>query len=408
MRLALFLAILHASPALASQRVIGGNPADVGEWPDTVAIKTQGYWGCTGTLVAPRVVFTAGHCNQQISEVLVNSTNYADGSQGEVIGVVAAYEYPNSWQNYDFTVLVLEQDASVAPRTVATSCVIDNHLRDGATVAPVGFGSTETWGGGSNSLLMEARTTVTDHDCSESRRGCNDSVRPEGELIAGGGGIDSCNGDSGGPLYLETPDGWFLVGITSRAAQPASAACGDGGIYVRADAVIDWAEEQTGLSIQRPDCDTVSPAENQPPAPIGGSLDLDQGATATLQIDANDPDAGQAHSFTVLTAPEWGTASVDTSGLLTYTAPTDVFGTTTVDIEVVDNGTPAASGLAEVTITVREVLAEDSGLTDSGDGGDDDIDLAPGGCSCDSSGSPASWLGFATLAVLLRRRRTTR
>ena len=38
---------------------------------------------------------------------------------------------------------------------------------------------------------------------------------PDGELGAGGMGIDTCPGDSGGPLYLPTDFGTFLAGVTS-------------------------------------------------------------------------------------------------------------------------------------------------------------------------------------------------
>lgn len=410
------LLLLTSTPALAGLRVVGGNPADAGEWPDAVAVKLQGFYQCTGTLVAPRVVLTAGHCNLNITEVLVNSNDYAAPGSGEVIRVVAAYEYPNSWQTYDVAVLVLERDASVPPRTVATSCIIENHLFDGATVAPVGFGSTESWGGGGNSLLMEARTVVTDHDCSGNRRGCVDAVRPDGELIAGGDGIDSCNGDSGGPLYLETPDGWFLVGITSRAAEPASVACGDGGIYVRPDAIIDWAEAQTGLAIARPDCDTVSPSENRPPAPGEVALDVESGASGSVQIDPNDPDAGQTHSFVISAQPGVGSASVSTTGLVTYTAPADYVGSTSMAVQVTDDGSPVESGTATVRITVREATTpQDSGdpsadtgsRPDSGDPGSgtgEEIELSPGGCSCTATPASSAWILFAALPVVRRRR----
>jgi secreted trypsin-like serine protease len=64
------------------------------------------------------------------------------------------------------------------------------------------------------------------------------------EFAAGGQGIDTCNGDSGGPVFAREKDGkWVLVGTTSRATrvqtidgnavignEPLSP-CGDGGIY---------------------------------------------------------------------------------------------------------------------------------------------------------------------------------
>ncbi len=59
---------LAAGTALAEPPVIGGSNAPAGKWPDVVAILfPDGSGGadtqeCTGTLVAPTVALTAGHC----------------------------------------------------------------------------------------------------------------------------------------------------------------------------------------------------------------------------------------------------------------------------------------------------------------------------------------------------------
>jgi hypothetical protein len=51
---------------------------------------------------------------------------------------------------------------------------------------------------------------------------------------------------------VDTPQGAFLLGTTSRAAVPAQNVCGDGGIYVRADAIVDWIEAVPGVNYSSP------------------------------------------------------------------------------------------------------------------------------------------------------------
>src|SRR5260370_33086108 len=78
--------------------------------------------------------------------------------------------------------------------------------------------------------------------------GCHVSVKPGGELGAGGMGIDTCPGDSGGPLYLLTDYGSLLAGVTSRSYDNASVACGEGGIYERPDKIVEWIERAAGAA----------------------------------------------------------------------------------------------------------------------------------------------------------------
>src|SRR5438874_2596884 len=96
--------------------------------------------------------------------------------------------------------------------------------------------------------LQQARSQITDFDCADMP-GCNGNAKPFGELGAGGMGIDTCPGDSGGPLYLLTDYGSLLAGVTSRSYDNASVACGEGGIYERPDKIVEWIEREAGVPV---------------------------------------------------------------------------------------------------------------------------------------------------------------
>jgi hypothetical protein len=122
-------------PALASVAVaaparpvsvIGGKNASLGEWPDVAAIlypddpsdPTLDVTLCTGTLIAPTVVLTAGHCydpnNPPLPDnVLIGAATLARPEQGEVIAIKQGFVYPDAETSFDLAVLVL---ASVTSR----------------------------------------------------------------------------------------------------------------------------------------------------------------------------------------------------------------------------------------------------------------------------------------------------
>ena len=57
---------------------------------------------------------------------------------------------------------------------------------------------------------------------------------------------DSCYGDSGGPFYVPTEYGDFLVGLVSRGRSDVNRDCGDGGVYTLLSAYLPWIEQTAG------------------------------------------------------------------------------------------------------------------------------------------------------------------
>ncbi len=63
---------LFAAPASA---IVGGNDASPGEYP-SVADITFGAFGCTGTLIAPDTVLSAGHCGSLTGAAVASPAAY--------------------------------------------------------------------------------------------------------------------------------------------------------------------------------------------------------------------------------------------------------------------------------------------------------------------------------------------
>lgn len=347
------LLVLHAAFAVP-QPIVGGAPVEAGDWPDVAALFSGNEFMCSGVLIAPDVVLTAAHCDVGLTRAVLGTHDLT--LPGESLPVRQTIAVPNYWNDYDIAVVLLDEAAVTSPRAIALDCVRDQYLHDGAEVVLVGWGKIDEQATQLTDLLHEAQTTITDADCSADDKGCLDDLRPDGEFIAGGQGVDTCNGDSGGPVYArgQGEQAW-LVGITSRMADGADVPCGGGGIYTRTDAVIDWIEEKANLTLPRPDCPDGA---NAPPvASLQGSLSVGEGEVGTLRVLANDPDPNDRHTFEIVAAPLHGQASIDAEGVLSYTAGWD-HPDDHVTVRVTDDGVPRLSSTLQVPVRVLPVLVQ--------------------------------------------------
>jgi len=266
-----------------SQRIVGGNAADSGEYPWMAVIvdadRSDIYDGhrCGAALIDSGWVVTAAHCVKNewtgrtispgdIDVVLGISDLENDG--GERVGVRRIIAHPNydSWtMDSDIALIELEHDVSYNP----ISPVSDDNSLEGYNAVVIGWGVTEPDGWELSSVLQEVSVPIVSNEiCNEAYSQSsepsdwwawwlgyqqNDQIS-DNMLCAGEAesGKDSCAGDSGGPLAIQENGAWKLAGIVSwgeGCAEP-----GYYGVYTRVSQFTDFIEQWVSSSVAASYC----------------------------------------------------------------------------------------------------------------------------------------------------------
>ena len=271
--------------ALASCRAARAAGPETGIW-EGEAVEPCGLptvvWlphsGCSGVLVGPRLVLTAGHCVQGLDPPTVVFGEEVD-APARVVAAQACVANP-AWTGLvdaeDFGYCLLSEAVELPLVPVAPACE-QLDLAPGQPLVLAGFGQDE--------LGVLGRKRHVEVSLS--------SVEP-GLLRAGGEGLDSCLGDSGGPLMLPPGPGragWRVVGLIVGGE-----ACGEGSVSVEAERALSWALADAGLEREAPLRSPLDPRD--PPADSGAGWDQNcpQATVAIEPCEESPPldDAGCA------------------------------------------------------------------------------------------------------------------
>jgi secreted trypsin-like serine protease len=256
-RLAAFAAVVAATLVLAapSSAVVGGKDAAPGAYPAVAEITFGSSFLCTGTLIAPKWVLTAGHCSSitgaavaspaawppQLIDVRIGSVTPGAGERVPVRRVIVNPNYLLN-MGYDIALLELSTASTKAPARVVGAAG-SALWAPGTMETIVGFGTTSE-GGDLPDTLQEAQVPITtDAYCANAYSDFDAT-----SMVCAGfpqGGVDTCQGDSGGPMFGRDAAGTLkVVGATSwgeGCARP-----GKPGVYARVgDTVLrEWIRSQ--------------------------------------------------------------------------------------------------------------------------------------------------------------------
>ncbi|XP_072044556.1 uncharacterized protein [Amphiura filiformis] len=243
---------LQTVDLLPETQIVGGQPAQEGEYPWQAALYSGGYRICGASLVTPNWLITAAHCvnafqDSSSYELMLGSNslnNISENSQRlpcSEFYVHPLYGEPgDSIYDWDMALMKVERPFEITDY-VRTVCVPQKSQEDdfgaGKAVTITGWGTTYE-GGPQNPDLFEVTVPVVD------QQKCKDNYAPEpitDDMICAGlpeGGKDSCQGDSGGPLVGLIGDRWYLGGVVSwgqGCARPELP-----GVYTRVTEFEDW------------------------------------------------------------------------------------------------------------------------------------------------------------------------
>lgn len=257
------LLLAYAVPlAGASQpRIIGGAPITITEAPWQVLVTIRSQQQCGGALLSNRWVITAAHCVDQVRtpaeiSVQVGSSTISSDSPDAQRQVSRVEVFPGwdrrTFRN-DLALLELTADVLASPATLPVGLPL---TQDPASWPPAGTPATITgWGttdvSGASSLdLQRADVRILTAPGAPDCGAYGDLFDPASQICAGefDGGVDACQGDSGGALVTGVPA--TLAGLASTGVGCAQSSFP--GLYTRVLTYLPWILANVGTPGMRP------------------------------------------------------------------------------------------------------------------------------------------------------------
>ncbi|XP_059609835.1 mite allergen Der f 3-like [Phlebotomus argentipes] len=249
---------LHEEP---QSRIIGGKPAEDGQFPYVVRVLGFGgpwsethLYSCTGSIIDPRFVLTAGHCYSETTNASEPFTYHIEA--GSIISgeprqfqiVISSHaflhpEYSLDTLENDIALIKIKPfvfDEYVQPIRIALGSW-DSESHVGEKVAVIGFGYISEDGPVSDVLKWTKLTLIAKEVCQAIYTEAENFDLPESVFCAEDQKppiSSACSGDSGGPVVIMIKGKPVEIGVTSFRSDAGCAAHPQG--YTDVAKFHDW------------------------------------------------------------------------------------------------------------------------------------------------------------------------
>ncbi|XP_001607047.2 chymotrypsin-1 [Nasonia vitripennis] len=241
----LLVALLVGAFAAPAEKIVGGENANINDYPYQVSLRKSGKHFCGGSIISEKHIMTAAHCVRGImaspfSDISVfTGTSSSSGYTGKSHRVKRADVHPgysgteaSSYHN-DIAILTLTSPVKFD----AVQKKIDLPTRDvisGESAVITGWGIKKYPSNYVSPVLQKAAMSIIPSSRCTTRMY---PLRLHGEQVCAlqRKGVGACSGDSGGPLAVNKQ----VVGIASWVVP-----CGEGypDVYTKVYAYKSWIQ----------------------------------------------------------------------------------------------------------------------------------------------------------------------